>query len=61
LVKDKFQLKADAKTQDVINSFINYAQAKGSSIESLNAYLESGDETILYETGLKEKPAEEEK
>lgn len=61
LVKDKFQLKADAKTQDVINSFVNYAQDKGSSIESLNAYLESGDETILYETGLKEKPAEEEK
>lgn len=61
LVKDKFQLNTDAKTQDVINSFINYAQDKGSSIESLNAYLESGDETILYETGLKEKPAEEEK
>lgn len=60
LVKDKFQLKTDAKTQDVINSFINYAQDKGSSIESLNAYLESGDETILYETGLKERPVEEE-
>jgi hypothetical protein len=29
VVKEKFQLRSDANTQDVINSFLNYAQDKG--------------------------------
>ena len=55
LVKVKYNLREDAPTQDVINCLIQDANDMGVSIDSLNAYLDKGDETFLYEMWFKEK------
>ena len=41
MVKEKYNLKADADTNGVIGCLIQEAQDKGVSVESLNNYLES--------------------
>ena len=58
LVKVKYNLREDAPTQDVINCLIQDANDMGVSIDSLNAYLDKGDETFLYEMWFKEKKEE---
>lgn len=58
LVKSKYNLREDAPTQDVINCLIQDANDMGVSIDSLNAYLDKGDETFLYEMWFKEKKEE---
>lgn len=55
LVKSKYNLREDAPTQDVINCLIQDANDMGVGIDSLNAYLDKGDETFLYEMWFKEK------
>lgn len=55
MVKEKYNLKADADTNGVIGCLMQEAQDKGVSIESLNNYLESWDEKFLYDVGLKEQ------
>ena len=55
MVKEKYNLKADADTNGVIGCLIQEAQDKGVSVESLNNYLESWDEKFLYDVGLKEQ------
>lgn len=60
LTKNKFWLKQDANTKDVLSWLMQYAQDQGVSLDSLNNYLDSGDESFLYDMGLKEQTPEEE-
>lgn len=60
LTKNKFWLKQDANTKDVLSGLMQYAQDQGVSLDSLNNYLDSGDESFLYDMGLKEQTPEEE-
>ena len=60
LTKNKFWLKQDANTKDVLSGLMQYAQDQGVSLDSLNNYLDSWDESFLYDMGLKEQTPEEE-
>lgn len=55
LTKQKFWLNADADTQWVINWLMAMAKDYWVSLDSLNNYLDSGDETFLYQMWLKEE------
>lgn len=61
LTKNKFWLKQDANTKDVLSGLMQYAQDQGVSLDSLNNYLDSWDESFLYDMGLKEQTSEEKK
>lgn len=58
LTKDKFWLRQDAPTQEVVNWVIAMAQDKGVSLDEMNAYLDTWDQNFLYNLGLKENPKE---
>ena len=58
LTKDKFWLRQDANTQDVVNWLISMAQDQWVSLDDLNNYLDSWDQNFLYNMGLKENPRE---
>ena len=58
LTKDKFWLRQDAPTQEVVNWVIAMAQDKWVSLDEMNAYLDSWDQNFLYNLGLKENPKE---
>lgn len=59
MTKEKFWLRADADTEWVISWLIKYANDQWVSLDSLNKYLDSGDETFLYEVWLKTQPIKE--
>lgn len=59
MTKEKFWLRADADTEWVISWLIKYANDQWVSLDSLNKYLDSGDETFLYEVWLKTEQPEE--
>lgn len=58
LTKDKFWLRQDAPTQEVVNWVIAMAQDKGVSLDEMNNYLDTWDQNFLYNLGLKENPKE---
>lgn len=53
LVKDARNLKANTDENTVMQMFMQEMDYRGIGMDKLNAYLDSGDETILYETWLK--------
>lgn len=57
LVKKARNLKANTPEETVLNMFMEEMQVKWIDMESLNNYLDNGDESILYKTWLKEKPS----
>jgi len=58
LTKEKFWLRQDAPTQEVVNWVIAMAQDKGVSLDEMNNYLDTWDQNFLYNLGLKENPKE---
>lgn len=58
LTKDKFWLRQDAPTQEVVNWVIAMAQDKWISLDEMNNYLDTWDQNFLYNLGLKENPKE---
>lgn len=58
LTKDKFWLRQDAPTQEVVNWVIAMAQDKWVSLDEMNNYLDTWDQNFLYNLGLKENPRE---
>jgi hypothetical protein len=50
LVKDARNLKANTDENTVMQMFMQEMDYRGIGMDKLNAYLDSGDETILYET-----------
>lgn len=58
ITKDKFWLRQDAPTQDVVNWLIAMAQDQWVSLDEMNDYLDSWDQNFLYNMGLKENPKE---
>ena len=53
LVKDARNLKANTDENTVMQMFMQEMDYRGIGMDKLNAYLDSGDESILYETWLK--------
>lgn len=53
LVKDARNLKANTDENTVMQMFMQEMDYRGIGMDKLNAYLDNGDETILYETWLK--------
>ena len=53
LVKDARNLKANTDENTVMQMFMQEMNYRGIGMDKLNDYLDSGDETILYETWLK--------
>lgn len=53
LVKEARNLKANTDENTVMQMFMQEMDYRGISMDKLNAYLDNGDETILYETWLK--------
>lgn len=53
LVKSARNLKANTPEDTVMSMFMQEMNVKGISMDKLNSYLDSGDETILYEAWLK--------
>jgi hypothetical protein len=50
LVKDARNLKANTDENTVMQMFMQEMNYRGIGMDKLNAYLDSGDESILYET-----------
>ena len=55
MVKSARNLKANTPEDTVMSMFMQEMDLKGISMDKLNSYLDSGDETILYEAWLKTK------
>ena len=55
LTKKKFWLNSSADTQSVINWLMQYAEDNWVWLDSLDAYLDHGDESFLYDLWLKEQ------
>lgn len=53
LVKSARNLKANTPEETVMSMFMQEMNYKGIGMDKLNSYLDSGDETILYEAWLK--------
>ena len=58
LTKEKYWLRQDAPTQEVVNWVIAMAQDKGVSLDEMNNYLDTWDQNFLYNIGLKVHPRE---
>lgn len=56
LVKEVKHLKASVDEETVMKKLMQEMEVKGVSMDSLNDYLDKGDETFLYEMWLSEKP-----
>lgn len=60
LVKDVKHLKASTSEDRVMEGLMQEMEIRWVSMDSLNNYLDKGDEEFLYEMELAERPAEEE-
>lgn len=54
--KQKHGLKPQLNTKQVFDGIVKEAQARNINMQSLNNYLNNGDETFLYEMGFKQAP-----
>lgn len=55
IIKEKYQLPYDTKSDDIMERVIQDTQNKGVSVDSFQNYLNKGDENYLYEMGYKER------